>query len=183
MPTGRGRSAFDIYGPTRKTGRTEMNRRYDHSQDRMEISMPCKAEYVRTVRTAAAEFARTFGLGAPDIEAIEVAISEAVSNVIKHAYRDRDNALPIHVKCERCGDGLRFEIADRGCGFAAPADDVIPDPDLDKEGGLGIVLIKRLMDAVSYTSRPNAGTRITMVKRAPRRRRGHTGSRRVTDSG
>ena len=121
---------------------------------------------VRTERTAAADFARSFDLSAQDIEAIEVAVSEAVSNVIRHAYKGCSRTLPIRVKCERRGDGLRFVIEDRGRGFAAPPDNVIPDPDLSREGGLGIILIKRLIDSVSYTSRPNAGTRITMTKSA-----------------
>lgn len=144
----------------------DMGKLCDEGQDHIEIRVPCKAEYVRTVRTAAADFARSFDLSAQDIEAIEVAVSEAVSNVIRHAYKGCSRTLPIRVKCERRGDGLRFVIEDRGRGFAAPPDNVIPDPDLSREGGLGIILIKRLIDSVSYTSRPNAGTRITMTKSA-----------------
>lgn len=155
--------------PARLDG-VEMGKLCDDGQDHIEIRVPCKAEYVRTVRVAAAEFARSFDLGAQDVEAIEVAVSEAVSNVIRHAYKGCAKTLPIRMRCERRGDSLRFEIEDRGRGFAAPADNVIPDPDLSREGGLGIILIKRLMDSVSYTSRPNAGTRITMTKRATKHR-------------
>lgn len=144
-----------------------MFKHYDKTRDWIQICLPCNAEYIQTARNAAVEFARKFNLDAADIMAIEVAISEAVSNAVRHAYNGSDHALPIRVLCECCEGTLRFEIADAGCGFAAPADDVIPEPDLSKEGGLGIILIKKLMDSVSYSSRPNMGTMVTMLKRAP----------------
>lgn len=136
----------------------------EHDGDRIELKVPCRAEYVRTIRRAVAEFAQSCGLPRTDIEEIEVAISEAVSNVVRHAYVDCDRSPSVRVKCSRSSSGLIIEVIDRGRGFAAPADGVTPDVDMNRDGGLGIILIKSLMDRVSYVSSPEEGTRIRMRK-------------------
>lgn len=151
------------------------------NRDRIEIKVPCKAEYVRTVRRTAADFANAYNLPKSQVEEIEVAISEAVSNVVRHAYIDCERAPSIRVRCVHHRDALTFEVIDKGRGFAAPADGVVPDVDFGRDGGLGIILIKQMMDAVNYTSRPGEGTRLRMTKRlGPMPERAHTmGGRRL----
>lgn len=133
--------------------------------DQIEIRVPCKAEYVRTVRRTVADFAHSIDMPDWAVAEIEVAASEAVANIVRHAYVGAEKTMPVRVKCARGRDGLTVEVIDRGCGFAAPPDGIIPDVDLDREGGLGIILIKCLMDTVNYTSKPRQGTRIRMTKR------------------
>ncbi len=134
--------------------------------DRIEIKIPCKAEYVRTVRRAVSEFAQSIDMPPSAIEAVEIATSEAVANIVRHAYGDHKKPLPVIVKCSRGRGCMQLEVIDKGCGFDAPPQDCIPEIDYDREGGLGIVLIKSLMDRVNYISKPDAGTRIRMTKRA-----------------
>lgn len=133
--------------------------------DRIEISVPCKPEYVRTIRRAIAEFALSFDTPDPVVAEIEIAASEAVANVIRHAYPGRKKAPPVQVTCAHRNGGLTLEIIDKGCGFSAPPRGVVPKIDPDKEGGLGIVLIKGFMDRVCYTSKRGTGTRIKMTRR------------------
>jgi anti-sigma regulatory factor (Ser/Thr protein kinase) len=133
--------------------------------DRIEISVPCKPEYVRTIRRAIAEFALSFDTPDSVVAEIEIAASEAVANVIRHAYPGCKKAPPVQVMCAHNNGGLTLEIIDKGCGFSAPPRNVVPEVDPDKEGGLGIVLIKGFMDRVHYTSKPGAGTRIKMTRR------------------
>ena len=143
-----------------------MNTVHSSGEDQIEIKVPCKPEYVRTVRRAVADFAESVNMPKSAIEAIEIAASEAVANIVRHAYGDSRKPLPVRVKCMQRENGLMLEIVDRGCGFAAPARNVIPDVDPDREGGLGIILIKSLMDRVHYVSKPDEGTRIRMTKSA-----------------
>lgn len=135
--------------------------------DAIEIRVPCKPEYVRTVRRTIAEFAESFDMPRSAVEEVEIAASEAVANVIRHAYPDLDCKIPpMRIKCSHKYGGLTVEIIDKGRGFNAPASGVIPEVDLSRDGGLGIILIKCLMDKVSYVSKPSEGTRIRMTKRA-----------------
>lgn len=133
--------------------------------EEIELRVPCKPEYVRTIRKTVSDFAVTMNLPPNDIEALEIAISEAASNIVRHAYVGCEQVGPLRVKCSH-GDGeLTVEVVDKGRGFDAPPDGVVPEVDLNREGGLGIILIKELMDNVCYVSRPNRGTRIKMFKR------------------
>lgn len=138
----------------------------------IEIRVPCKPEYVRTIRRAIADFAETVHMPPCDIEEVQIAASEAVANIVRHAYPDLEGGKPaVRVKCSHDAGRLTVEISDRGCGFEPPPTGVIPDVDLNRDGGLGIVLITCLMDRVNYASKPNGGTRIRMTKRAHREMR------------
>ena len=137
--------------------------------DELEIKVPCKAEYVRTIRHAVAEFAECHHMTAAEVEEMEIAASEAVSNVVRHAYSDKVCMPPMRVKCLHSRGAITVEISDEGCGFCAPADGVIPKVDMNREGGLGIILIKSLMDRVKLVSKPNEGTRLSMTKRVHRK--------------
>lgn len=132
--------------------------------DRIEIRVPCKPEYVRTARKAVAEFAELVHMPKVDVEEVEVAASEAVANIIRHAYRDCERALPVRVTCARRRNDLVLRVVDKGCGFIAPAENVVPEVSIDREGGFGIIIIKELMDSVNYVSTPGRGTTIRMVK-------------------
>jgi serine/threonine-protein kinase RsbW len=138
----------------------------EHGDDEIEIRVPCKPEYVRTIRRVIAEFAATHEMPKAAIEEIEVAASEAVTNIVRHAYADSRRLPRMKVKCAHRRYGLLVEVIDKGHGFRAPADEVIPnvDIDLDREGGYGILLIKCLMDTVNYVSKPDEGTKIKMTK-------------------
>ena len=141
---------------------------YEPTNDQFEIKVPCRPEFVRTVRRAIADFAESSNVPKAAVAEIEVAASEAVTNIVRHAYPGGNCARPVQVKCARRKNGFTVEVTDRGCGFEAPSDGVIPDVDLDldRDGGFGIVLIKTLMDSVNFVSKPQAGTKIRMTKRA-----------------
>lgn len=134
-------------------------------RDKIEIKVPCKAEYVRTVRRTVADFAHSADMPDSAVEELEIAASEAVANIVRHAYSGCEKTMPVWVKCACGREGLTVEVIDRGRGFAAPPDGITPEVDLDREGGIGIILIKCLMDSVNYTSMPRQGTRIRMTKR------------------
>lgn len=131
----------------------------------VELRVPCKPEYVRTVRALVGEMADSVHLSPDAVEEVKVAVSEAVANIVRHAYSGTPDIGPVVIKCETGSGKLTLEIIDKGVGFDVPAPGGTPIPDVSREGGLGIILIRNLMDSVDYWSKPNFGTRIKMVKR------------------
>jgi len=137
-----------------------------NSADSVELRVPCKPEYVRTVRALIAELADAVPLTPEAVEEVKVAASEAVSNIVRHAYGEMVKPEPVVVRCWKSDGKLTVEIIDRGIGFKVPVGVDAPSPEIsrEREGGLGIVLIRNLMDSVDYWSQPNLGTRIKMTK-------------------
>lgn len=138
-----------------------------HNGDRVEIRVPCRAEFVRTIRRTLGEFAETLDMPSSAVEEVQIATSEAVTNIIRHAYHSLGKLPALKVKCSRNADGLVVEITDRGHGFRLPKQRPTIEDCINREGGLGITLITHLMDSVVYSSRPEDGTRIRMVKHRP----------------
>ena len=101
-------------------------------------SLPATADSVSRLRRAVAEFA--YGHGASDrvLEAVNLAVSEALTNVVVHAYRDAAAPGPVLLVVAVRDDALTVTVADQGCGMT-PRDD---SPGL----GLGLGLISRLAD-------------------------------------
>ena len=140
----------------------------DWRGDELEMRVPCKAQYVGTIRRAVSEFAAFHNMTSADVEEMEIAASEAVSNVVRHAYSGKICLPPVQVRCLHSKGAITVEISDDGQGFTAPADNIIPKVDFEREGGLGIILIKMLMDRVKLVSKPNEGTTLSMTKRMHR---------------
>ena len=101
------------------------------------------------------------GLSEQELWAVELALGEALANVIRHAYGgrpDQEIRLALTIDAER----LVLEIRDSAAPFAPEA---VPAEQLDplRTGGYGLQLIDELMDDVLYTAADNGGL-IRMVK-------------------
>lgn len=96
--------------------------------------------------------ARRYGMDDDGVFAIQMAVDEAATNIILHGYGDQDQG-PVHVACWREGDSMVVQLRDHGQPFDPSQ---IPEPDLDtpleerQEGGLGVYLIRRLMDRIQF---------------------------------
>lgn len=120
------------------------------------------------------EFVTTVGLqaGMPETEIskIELAVDEACANVIEHAY-GHDASKEVIVRANFDEDTISFEIIDTGKGFDPGS---VAQEDLDrliekrKDGGLGLRLIKTLMDEVQYEIVPGSKNELRMSKRIRR---------------
>ncbi|MEI8167204.1 MAG: anti-sigma factor antagonist [Chloroflexales bacterium] len=113
--------------------------------------------------TAAAELT---GLDERATWQVQLAVDEAATNVIQHAYDpDHPGDLTLTWRCE----GNRFIVALRDYGRQFDPQHV-PPPDLNSPleerqvGGLGLYLITRLMDEVRFDFNPQGGNLLTMVK-------------------
>ena len=129
--------------------------------DRLILNVPCKPEYVGTVRIAAAHVASSAGFDIEAIEDIKVAVSEACTNIICHSHESPDVSYDVVLELE--DEKLSITVRDKGVGFGL--DDYIePIPGEERERGLGIFIIKALMDEVDISSELGVGTNIYMVK-------------------
>ena len=113
------------------------------------------------------EFANEAGLDESATYDVELAVDEACSNIIEHAYEGEEGKGEIHCECDVIEDGLRVIIYDQGKSFNL---DNIPIIDLDtpleevEAGGAGIYLMHKLMDQVEYDSGTEAGNRLILIK-------------------
>jgi len=103
------------------------------------------------------------GASADAIWAVELALTEALANVIEHGYGG-DESKRIDLSLELHFDRLELEIVDFGEPFD-PAGYLPPDLDAARAGGYGVHLIEQLMDEVDRTPVPDRGTRLRLVKR------------------
>lgn len=116
------------------------------------LSLPATLPRVADAVDFARAGAKSAGLGPPKVFSVEVAVEEAVMNVCRHAYRDRE-AGEVTVRLLVSPGALVVEVEDEG-----PLFDPIghPEPDIHaplaerKIGGLGILMIRKLVDEVSW---------------------------------
>ena len=129
--------------------------------DILKFSVPGKPEYVGTVRLAVSSLANCAGFDIEAIEDIKVAVSEACTNVVCHCKPNRDDCY--EVACELGNGRIIISVIDRAGGYDT-AKYQRPAMDNPKEGGLGLFIIKALMDEVDIFSELGMGTSIKMVK-------------------
>ncbi len=95
-------------------------------------------------------------------DAIVMALHEAISNVIRHAHRDRPESL-LQIRCYLSADRVEIHILDEGEPFDLGA---VPnlDPAEERLGGRGVFLMRTLMDELSCQPRGERGNILRMVK-------------------
>jgi serine/threonine-protein kinase RsbW len=101
---------------------------------------PAVPRSVAAVRSAVGDFAAQAGAPQSTVDGIKLAVSEAATNVIVHAYPDRSEPGLIHVEAARAGGELRISVADTGPGLRTGRE----SPGL----GLGLAIIGSLADKV-----------------------------------
>jgi len=109
------------------------------------------------------EQARADGFDNEAIVEIALAVSEAVSNIVRHAYQGRSDGR-IKATLTVNDTALTLHLRDYGLKFDP---DTYQEPDLDNAtvGGYGVFLIHTVMDEVRYETDHDEGTALIMVKR------------------
>jgi serine/threonine-protein kinase RsbW len=127
------------------------------------LTIPAKAEYLMLVRLALSGLSRFRPLPDETLGDLKLAVTEACSNSVRHAYRDGSGGS-VEVIYEVHPDRLVIEVCDDGEGFAVADWPSAPEPMLD-EGGLGIAIIRELADELELGPRANGkGSRLRFVK-------------------
>jgi serine/threonine-protein kinase RsbW len=116
------------------------------------LAVPARAENVAVIRHVLGAFAEALGLPDSVTEDMRLAVTEACTNVVRHAYHDGDG--PIHVVVRPSGDVLEVSVSDRGRGIGPSPDSAGP--------GLGLPLIAALADSLQFERSPGAGSRLVM---------------------
>lgn len=141
-----------------------MTREYDF----IEMKFPSSPEYVGLIRLTLSGVLSRAGATYDDIEDSKIAVSEAVTNAVKHAYSE-DQTGDISVGFAVFNDKVEIIVADNGQSFdyeqikteLGPYNE---DDNINylREGGLGLFLIETLMDKVTFKKEP--GVTISMTK-------------------
>ena len=128
---------------------------------------PGKFSSLEKISKYVAGKAEDAGLGEKDIYSVQLAVDEACTNIIEHAYRGEENG-EIECGCEIIEDGLEITLKDEGESFDP---DALPEPAIGvpieklKARGAGVFLIRKLMDEVLYEYIGGQGTVLKMKKK------------------
>jgi serine/threonine-protein kinase RsbW len=131
------------------------------------VSYPAQFQYLEDIRDFVSGIAREGGFNEKEIYSIQLAADEAASNIIEHAYAGVTDG-ELELACGMKDDLLTITLLDYGKPFDP---DSVRPPDLKARlferqiGGLGIYLMRKLMDEVRYESSAEAGNRLTLTKR------------------
>jgi serine/threonine-protein kinase RsbW len=127
------------------------------------LRIPAKPEYIALGRLALTGLGQARGLDSDTIADLKLALTEAVSNSVRHAY-DAVGEGQVEIRYELRGDRISVEVVDDGAGFD-PEEAPSFEGDELSEGGLGIAIIRTLADDVDIESRPGVrGSRLRFVK-------------------
>lgn len=126
------------------------------------LTIPAKAEYVTLGRLALTGIARLRPVSEEELADLKLALTEAVSNSVRHAYGDGETGV-VQISYELRADRIAIEVADDGEGFA-PALDSANGGEL-AEGGLGIAIIRAVADDFELDASPGRrGSRLRFAK-------------------
>jgi serine/threonine-protein kinase RsbW len=127
---------------------------------RVRLTIPAKAEYVLLGRLALSGITRLRALPDETLNDLKLAVTEACTNSVRHAYRENGGAVDIVFELH--DDRLVVEVSDDGAGLEAGE----PESSAElTEGGLGIAIIRALTDEFEVGERDgNGGSRLRFVK-------------------
>jgi serine/threonine-protein kinase RsbW len=136
-------------------------------EDRVKLVIPAKAEYVALGRLALSDLLRSRGGYSDDAVAdLKLALTEACSNSVRHAY-DHDDGR-VHLEFTVHADRVTVLIRDEGGGFHEDDEDC-PDcrsmPEIHlAEGGMGISIIRAVVDGFDLRKPDEGGTVLILTK-------------------
>lgn len=134
----------------------------------IQLEMVSNPIYLSGARDLVASVARRLGFGDEACGQIALAVDEALCNVIRHGYgRRADGPIWMKVWPLQGGDGgggIRIVIEDEA-RQVDPAEIRSRDLDEIRPGGLGVHIIREVMDEVNYEKRDSVGMRLTLVKK------------------
>jgi anti-sigma regulatory factor (Ser/Thr protein kinase) len=144
-----------------------MGSRAGFRADRMKLVINTNPRLLHILRSVIRYYAQAAGFPESDVDCLAMAINEAATNVIRHAYDNRQDAR-LSLEVLPFPDRIVFVLEDEGRKVSPEAirpralDDVRP-------GGLGTYFIRCFMDESSYDPDFAGGNRLKMVKYLPRK--------------
>ena len=141
-----------------------------NSANYIKLEFPSKSSNEAFARAAAAAFATQLDPTIDELGDIKTAVSEAVTNCIVHAYRERIGTITI--RCRILPDNvLDIIIKDKGCGIQDVEQARTPmfTTGGEERSGMGFTIMESFMDKLKVKSSPGRGTSVTMIRTIKRR--------------
>ena len=133
--------------------------------NRFELKVDSRLENLSIISDFITKVMRQIGAKERSISEVQLAVDEACTNIIRHAYSERKDVITLTL--ELADEDLLITITDRGKPFdpsSIPPPDLEADVDERKTGGLGIYFMRKLMDYVNYSFDAEEGNKLTMRK-------------------
>lgn len=137
------------------------------------LHLPCRYSYLRMIRQSVLDICARAGLSEFKTAQLEMAVDEACANVIEHSYGGEASAASypnhpgIRINLMQCRDRIVVEIFDRGKGFDFDSQRSIDPDEYIKDGrqrGLGMYIIRKFVDDVTYERETAAGNCLRLTK-------------------
>lgn len=122
-----------------------MNRLAKTRPSALVLTMPARAENIVFCRLALSGLGRSHGLDQEVIDDMKLALTEACSNSVRHAYQDGGGEVSVRIALD--DERIAIEVEDAGAGFTLAVPPAVP-PVLDG-GGMGLALIRALSDELA----------------------------------
>ena len=141
-------------------------------KDEIKLVMPSRSANEGFARVAVAAFVARLDPTIEELNDIKTAVSEAVTNCIVHAYKEKIGNIYITAIID--GDNVKIRIRDRGCGI--PDVEQAMEPLFtggEERAGLGFAVMESFTDKLKVRSSVGKGTTVTMSKKISRKNAGN----------
>jgi serine/threonine-protein kinase RsbW len=125
-----------------------------------------KLENLAAIRRFVEEASIALGVEPATVTEIVLAVDEAAANIILHGYRGQSGPIAIQVKCRPAA--LVICLRDKASPFdptSVPAINLTAPPEERTASGLGVHLIRKIMDEVTHSVTPQGGNQLILVKK------------------
>lgn len=135
----------------------------------MKLSFPARSANEAFARVSVAAFAAQLDPDMAEITELKTAISEAVTNCVVHAYQQHIGM--VYITATLYEDAyIRIRIRDKGCGIDDVKQAMQPlysggEEDGTERAGMGFTIMQSFTDSLRVSSKPGAGTTVTMYKK------------------
>ncbi|UCC75576.1 MAG: ATP-binding protein [Anaerolineales bacterium] len=148
-----------------ETGRERSTVTERHMSNRT-LRIPAELKNLAEIREFVERAATELGVDEGIVDDMVLAVDEAATNIILHGYELGGGMIEMEIR--RDGDALQISLRDEGTPFDPTC---FPEPDLHLSlemrapGGMGIHLIRQVVDEVNYCTTPQGRNELTLVKR------------------
>jgi len=138
--------------------------------NQLELKVKAKLENLAVIGNFVAEAMKQLSVEQQTFQ-VQLAVDEACTNIIQHAYSG-ESEKSIRILCSMSGNDLVIKIRDWGKPFDP---DSVSPPDTESElferklGGLGIFLMRQMMDEVRYVFHARRYNELIMIKHLPQK--------------
>ncbi|WP_053226648.1 ATP-binding protein [Solirubrobacter soli] len=126
----------------------------------VKLTLPARPENVSVIRHVLGAFAEALRLPDDLVEDLRLAVTEACTNVVRHAYPPEQTG-PVEISIQPLEEQVTVIVSDHGRGIGTSSDTTGP--------GLGLPLIAAIADEVELQPVPGGGSRVAMTFSRQRR--------------